>query len=385
MRYIRPQYYDSFRCLAGSCPDTCCAGWQIMIDDAALERYSGLEGPMGGRLAGSIDWQEGAFRQSGGRCLLLNRENLCDLVLEQGEEALCETCARYPRHVEEFADQRELSLSLSCPEAARIILSQQEPLTFLVEETDEPDPLDEEFEAFDFLLFTQLEDARGAFISMLQDRTCPMDARMDKMMYFAEKMQACLEEDKLYEMDGVIGSLAGGGTFQTEEAPEFSCGPRERFQRLKAGYSVFFSLERLREEWTDILQRAWDTLYAGSYENYRNIRQCFQEEFAGTSQSGPRWEIWKENLLLFFLYTYFCGAVYDEWIYSKAALAVFSVSYLEEFIMSEWFLADKNISWEKCDELAYRYAREIEHSDENLNLLEEWLQQNRRKGKVSGR
>ena len=36
----------------------------------------------------------------------------------------CKTCRQYPRHEEEYENVRELSLSLSCPEAARMILSQ---------------------------------------------------------------------------------------------------------------------------------------------------------------------------------------------------------------------------------------------------------------------
>lgn len=39
---------------------------------------------------------------------------------------LCDTCRNYPRHIEEFEDLREISLSLSCPEAASILLSQKE-------------------------------------------------------------------------------------------------------------------------------------------------------------------------------------------------------------------------------------------------------------------
>lgn len=122
MRYCKPDYYEAFRCLAGKCPDTCCAGWQIYIDEDSLERYEQVEGPFGNRLKNSIDWQEGAFFQCGRRCAFLNEQDLCDLYAELGEEALCETCTRYPRHIEEFEGLRELSLSLSCPEAARIML-----------------------------------------------------------------------------------------------------------------------------------------------------------------------------------------------------------------------------------------------------------------------
>ena len=44
MRYLKPHFYDKFVCTAGDCPDTCCAGWQIMIDDASLEKYKNVQG-----------------------------------------------------------------------------------------------------------------------------------------------------------------------------------------------------------------------------------------------------------------------------------------------------------------------------------------------------
>ncbi len=34
----------------------------------------------------------------------------------------CHTCKQYPRYTEEFFGLREMGISLSCPEAARIIL-----------------------------------------------------------------------------------------------------------------------------------------------------------------------------------------------------------------------------------------------------------------------
>ena len=72
-------------------------------------------------------------------CAFLNEENLCDLYKALGPDALCDTCKSYPRHTEEYEGLRELSLSLSCPEAAKIILSCKEPVRFLEEETDEED------------------------------------------------------------------------------------------------------------------------------------------------------------------------------------------------------------------------------------------------------
>ena len=65
-------------------------------------------------------------------------------------------------HTEEYEGLRELSLSLSCPKAAKIILSCKEPVRFLEEETEEED----DFEEFDFMMFSQLEDTRDVLFAV---------------------------------------------------------------------------------------------------------------------------------------------------------------------------------------------------------------------------
>ena len=84
-------------------------------------------GEFGRHLRNSIDWEKECFYQNNRRCAFLNEESLCDLYKALGPDALCDTCKSYPRHTEEYEGLRELSLSLSCPEAAKIILSCKEP------------------------------------------------------------------------------------------------------------------------------------------------------------------------------------------------------------------------------------------------------------------
>ena len=52
MRYVRPSYYDAFRCAADACPSTCCEGWQIVIDAQSLKRYRDYTGDFGQADAG---------------------------------------------------------------------------------------------------------------------------------------------------------------------------------------------------------------------------------------------------------------------------------------------------------------------------------------------
>lgn len=368
MRYIKPNYFDAFKCTADKCPDTCCAGWQIMIDEEALDRYMREDGAFGSRLANGIDWQEGCFLQYGKRCSMLNDNNLCDLVTELGEEALCTTCHRYPRHEEEFEGLREWSLSLSCPVAAEMITANENPFGFVVEEDEEEDPLEEEFEDFDFLLFTKLEDARQVLFEILQKGNMTLVQRLSLMLEFAGELQVCLDENRMYDMDNLIASYAKKEYDGNEDE-------MRRFEKMQKHFAVFSELERLREEWGNVLTDAGKVLYEKE-ESYWGIRNAFLSEYGVGGPKHANWQLFEENLTVFFLYTYFYGAVYDDWIYSKVALAAFSVSFIEEFIMCKWFLADKHIEWEECVELAYRYAREVEHSDENLDILEEWLQNN---------
>ena len=124
MLYVFPDYYKEFACLADRCEDTCCAGWQIAVDEKSLNKYQKVTGSFRKRLQKSVNWKEGTFKQSPDkRCAFLNKDNLCDMQLALGEKSLCKTCSRYPRHMEEFENVREITLSVSCPEVARILLN----------------------------------------------------------------------------------------------------------------------------------------------------------------------------------------------------------------------------------------------------------------------
>lgn len=61
MQYTFPNYYKEFSCIAGACPDTCCAGWQIVIDDQTLKKYQHFKGPFRNRLHNDIDWKQHVF------------------------------------------------------------------------------------------------------------------------------------------------------------------------------------------------------------------------------------------------------------------------------------------------------------------------------------
>ena len=125
MIITRPAYYDRFRCIAGACPDSCCKEWGVWVDEASAEYYRGLPGPLGDRLREVLTDEEGGtvMQIVDGRCPMWRLDGLCRIQAELGEEALCQVCTNFPRIRHDYGDFLEHQLELSCPEAARLILT----------------------------------------------------------------------------------------------------------------------------------------------------------------------------------------------------------------------------------------------------------------------
>ena len=365
MQYTVPHYYKGFTCIAGECPDTCCAGWQIQIDPFSLKKYRKNNGPLGNRLKNEINWKEGCFRQYAGRCAFLNENNLCDLYLEGGgQRAFCRTCRTYPRHIEEFEGLREISLSLSCPAAADLILNCGEPVRFLHAEDEKED---EPYEDFDFFLFTKLEDARSLILRILQDRAHPFSLRAAASLALAHDLQQRIDKNALFEADSLFDRYSSPGMWTWFEA-RFSAlelsedHTEKRNSTENALFSILDRLEVLRDDWMPYLVDARRTLKnapALQKEEERSFSDLFTEQTA-------------EQLLVYFVFTYFCGAVYNANAYGKMKFSFAGMILIRELVRAEW-LRNPDITRETVLRTTCRYAREVEHSDKNKFLMEELL------------
>ena len=281
MEFTFPNYYKEFSCIAGSCPDTCCAGWQIVIDNKTLKKYQHFKGPFHNRLHNDIDWKEHVFRQYNRRCAFLNEENLCDIYTEAGPKMLCDTCRNYPRHIEEFEGLREISLSLSCPEAARILLSQKEKVHSRMNTSD---------------------TSKDLFKNMWK--------------------------------------------------------------------TIVPEMEVLRPGWKEFLKERLDSLYISSGEN-DYIYQKNEFDFY-----CPDWQIQEEQLLVYWIYTYFCGAVYDDEIFTKVKMAVVCTLFIHELDVGTYLKNEHHFNLNDQIQICYQFSRELEHSDLNLDKFQELMSEN---------
>lgn len=364
MEYTYPDYYKDFKCSADKCPDTCCAGWQIVIDRKTLQKYREYPGAFGSRLHNSIDWEESSFKQYDKHCAFLNEENLCDICLEAGEDKLCKTCRRYPRHYEEFENLREISLSLSCPEAAKLILERDKKVTFQTVERD--NGLDEEYEYFDFLLHTKLQEIRLYLLELFQNRKLPLPDRMAMALTSIHDLQTRIGSQKLFEIDDLL---------EKYKKPETLAYGRKKWEQYRKRSDIrsylmhsmmyrLYQLEPLKDDWRDWLKDCETILYEkiSPYE-YQGYCQQFDK-----NQCDELYQY--EQLLVYFLFSYFCGAVYDSDAMSKIKLIIVHTMLIRELHLAVWIKNGKRLSLSEKTDIAHRYAREVEHSDVNLRRME---------------
>ena len=157
---------------------------------------------------------------------------------------LCETCRKYPRHEEEFEELREYSLSLSCPEAARILLSQEGKMVF-VEEADDREENWEDYEEFDTLLFSQLLGAREELFETICDRRYTLEERMELCLSLGRRLQKCLDDEEIFGMEEEVQrSRKYRGRREERETTDKKSRWKEAGERMK----LLEKLEVLQEE-----------------------------------------------------------------------------------------------------------------------------------------
>jgi lysine-N-methylase len=129
----QPTYGAHFRCIGSACEDTCCHGFAIPLDRKSYEQYQNFRQPSMAALAARFVILNPAPGKADslyahldllptGDCPFFTTERLCGIQLENGPEALCATCSIYPRVLNKVDEGLEVSLNLSCPEAARQVL-----------------------------------------------------------------------------------------------------------------------------------------------------------------------------------------------------------------------------------------------------------------------
>ncbi len=334
MRIRTPSYWNAFHCRMGACLDTCCRDWEIVLDRETRSFYETVPGELGEELRAQMARGGDCFALDGALCPFLNGEGLCRIQLALGQEHLTHNCASYPRFGEEYGALREWALAISCPEAARLILTAPEPAAFALEKTTEPlmetNDLDPE-------LFQLLMEARTSMYVLACDRSMPFADRLALTVRLAERVQERLDH----------GKYAGARKRLARFAPGRE---RDRLRVCVAPDAAAAGeiLEKLRS--LDILTPRFAELLAAA------------EPETACSMEDAAWE----NLLIYFLYRYVLKAVLDGDLLGRVRAAVIGCVAIRALLGPYGFSLDAMI------DIAHRYGREIEHDADNFAALVRW-------------
>ena len=235
MKYIYPDYFEDFRCIAGKCSHSCCIGWEIDIDADSMKRFSAVGGSIGEKLRKNISGGGDAhFILDGGeRCPFLNRDGLCELILELGEDSLCDICAEHPRFYNELPGRVEYGVGMCCEEAARLLVSGREPVRLVCGD----DGSDAETE-------TPLTVLRDEILSRLNGSGGFME-RMEDILLLVGKKPFHFSPDRVAEFYLTLERMDESWTGLLEEMKKHSSAPEigKRLEDVKytriAHYFIF--------------------------------------------------------------------------------------------------------------------------------------------------
>ena len=386
MKYHKPAFFDQFKCIGSACTDTCCAGWEIEVDETTAEGYLIEKGAFGDRLRREIGSEPGEyfFKLKNNRCPFLNKENLCDIFINLGEDRLCDICREHPRFYNWFGDYTEVGLGLCCEEAERLLFSDSKPLTFIEEDTqDEDNELSEETwhevedvcpsidgdsdedeymdvsdeldESFDDELdeseeCEQMLKEREAVFFVLQNREEGIGARLRRLLSLlpdAEEM-LLLTVPILKWKD-------------SESIPELNYKAKPSVTTLKSSalflIRFFGNMESLDETWPSMMK-----------ELEQNIDSLIDADKAAEFlqfMKGENRLYEYEHIAVYLVYRYYPEILFDGQIEAKILFAAASICLL--FLM-DLQCYQKNGAYTQHDriELVRRFSKEIEYCPENM-------------------
>ena len=305
-----PEYFHRFQCLAGACPDSCCQGWEVQVDADSAARYRALPGALGDCLRAVLRDVDGETLMtiSDGRCPMWRQDGLCRIQAELGEGVLCRTCREFPRLTHDYGDFMERGLELSCPEAARLILTAA-PAPLLLEDRPEPGAA-----LYDREAMALLKASREQALALLSEERRPMGQRLALLLLFGCQTQSALD---------------GGETapFSPEDALE-TAKALAKPTSSRALPDFFLGLELLTPEWE------------------RRLR---------SPDPGP-WDSRTAALARYFVQRYWLQAVSDYDLYSRVKFTILACLLLRE--LGGDFLRTAQL-----------FSKEIENDADNVDAL----------------
>lgn len=376
MKVIVPDYYKDFKCIAGACEDTCCAGWEVDVDEDSYQRYREAGGSIGERLkAVMIPKSEGdgcSFRlMPDKRCPFLNEKNLCDIYTELGEDALCDTCAYFPRFVHDYGSCREMGPAPSCFTAAQLMVTKQEK-TEIVSYEDKSIPVQPNDicpEAFFFLqdlrkdIFRELWDEESGLylhdrIKNIMDKVSVAES---KLVVFLEEFTDHTEENcDPYDNKQEDSFTEGSDSFYAESS---DCHDPESYSAeediVSKWLMPFVGMEIINNDWTKLLEIHHE--FCTACPDNAQKKKAYREFEEGVIFAEEAFK----QMLFYYFFRYILEAVHDGRLMCALKTGVVAYLAVKRLCVAEYHKKGKLSSDEMAD-ILHLYSRQIEHSNVNF-------------------
>ena len=387
MKIRTPYYYKDFKCIAGDCTDTCCAGWDVDVDEKSYRYYKSVKGEFGKRLKSvMVPEKEGGCTftlTEDKRCPFLNDKNLCDLYIALGEEHLCETCDEFPRFINEYGNVREIGIAPSCITAGELMFADRQKMHF--DEFEDGKPIDM-YNDIDAFLYMQLCNARKLAFDIIDYEEFSVDEVCVILLEFARQIQKHMDNER----DDLIASVV-----KRFKDKEYCCNVvsscREKLKKdtdrqreaCRAGvgsryidavskfFDSFKGMEVINKDWLLYVdkERAFERNITLADEMYRNALKGFKKYYKDK-------EYQFRQLLDYYVYRYFLDSVYDINLVLKIKNAVVGYLIVRQLDMVCWHENGKTEYDEHVD-IAHLYSRQFEHSYTNFEVYSDYFMRKR--------
>jgi lysine-N-methylase len=308
LELTEPSYMEKFTCWGGSCPDTCCQRWDIVLDAATCERYAHSR-DTGFRhdTAKAIEHRQEAGQElavirlgRGQRCPFLRNDGWCLIQRRTSEFYLSEVCRTYPRVIHIWKDtEAERALCLSCIAAAHLILGRDEPICLRKRELDEAEWAGLRIAGRGQQPLPWSPFLRQQLVEVLQHRLLPLRQRLflaDQLFWQAGHLSGHHAAKHFAELAATWHAKWEDGRPQLPEAPS-AAGQLEQLQCL-----VLHRLEsqQLRPEFQQRLKAlavSWH-FAAGQRPSLAMARQYSEGRELYAMEVRPSYGMFWENFLV---------------------------------------------------------------------------------------
>ncbi|PKM52316.1 MAG: FliB family protein [Firmicutes bacterium HGW-Firmicutes-7] len=201
-KLVYPTYLKHFQCIGGSCEDSCCIGWAVDIDRLTYRQYFRTKDLSMREMfktyvyknkdsySENVDYGKVRLEASM-RCPFLDTDHYCEIYRTLGESYLSNVCTSYPRVTNAIDDFYEISLYVSCPEAARLILLNPDGICF--QESIQPlnkhilgSIVDTRLEEYQQSPIQYFKEIRSKCIQLIQNRKYALPERLVILGIFLE-------------------------------------------------------------------------------------------------------------------------------------------------------------------------------------------------------